>query len=157
MDLSEIRKLAEMFGELGLGKLELEEDGLRIVLEAKSAPAPVYAAAPAYAPAPAAAPAATAPAPAAAPAPDKNLRVMTSPIVGTVYLTPQSGSEPYVQIGDRVSRGDTLCILESMKMFNELGAEFSGTVAEICVENGQVVEYGQRLFVLRVEGEADAT
>jgi acetyl-CoA carboxylase biotin carboxyl carrier protein len=156
MDLGKIRELAEMFRELELGRLELEEDGLRVVLEAKSAPAPVHAAMPVYTPlpaAPAAVPAASAPTPAA----DKNLRVITSPIVGTAYLTPQSGSEPYVQVGDRVKRGDTLCILESMKMFNELGAEMEGTVAEICVENGQVVEYGQRLFVLRVEGESDAT
>jgi acetyl-CoA carboxylase biotin carboxyl carrier protein len=156
MDLGKIRELAEMFRELELGRLELEEDGLRVVLEAKSAPAPVHAAKPVYTPlpvAPAAVPAASAPTPAA----DKNLRVITSPIVGTAYLTPQSGSEPYVQVGDRVKRGDTLCILESMKMFNELGAEMEGTVAEICVENGQVVEYGQRLFVLRVEGESDAT
>lgn len=68
-----------------------------------------------------------------------------SPLVGTVYLAPQAGAAPFVQVGDSVKKGDVLCIVESMKMFNNIEAELEGTIAEICVDNGQIVEFGQPL------------
>ena len=68
-----------------------------------------------------------------------------SPLVGTVYLAPQAGAEPFVKAGDRVKKGDVLCIVESMKMFNHIEAEYDGTIEEICVDNGQIVEFGQTL------------
>ncbi len=78
-------------------------------------------------------------------------------LVGTVYLASESGGKPYVRVGDRVKKGDVLCLLESMKMFNEFRAEVSGAVAEICVENAQIVDFGQNLFFLRVEDGTDAS
>lgn len=68
-----------------------------------------------------------------------------SPLVGTVYLAPQAGAEPFVKAGDRVKKGDVLCIVESMKMFNNIEAEYDGIIEEICVDNGQIVEFGQTL------------
>ena len=68
-----------------------------------------------------------------------------SPLVGTVYLAPQVGAEPFVKVGDKVKKGDVLCIVESMKMFNNIEAELDGTIEAICVDNGQVVEFGQPL------------
>ena len=68
-----------------------------------------------------------------------------SPLVGTVYLAPQAGAEPFVKAGDRVRKGDVLCIVESMKMFNNIEAEYDGIIEEICVDNGQIVEFGQTL------------
>ncbi len=81
-----------------------------------------------------------------APAPASNLVEVTSPMVGTFYRAPSPDADPYVQVGDRVSSGQTLCILEAMKLMNELEAELSGTIKEICVENAEPVEYGQVLF-----------
>ncbi len=154
MDINEIRQLAGLMKEADLGKLEVEDGALHIVLEAKtqSQPMPISYSPPIAYSAPTAVPA-----PAAAPAPNaasSDLCAQTSPLVGTVYLAPQSDSQPYVKVGDRVNKGDTLCLLESMKMFNEFRADRSGTVAEICVENGQVVDFGQNLFMLRLEGSA---
>lgn len=68
-----------------------------------------------------------------------------SPLVGTVYLAPQAGAEPFVKVGDRVKKGDVLCIVESMKMFNNIEAEYEGTIEAVCVDNGQIVEFGQPL------------
>lgn len=68
-----------------------------------------------------------------------------SPLVGTVYLAPQAGAEPFIRVGDSVQKGDVLCIVESMKMFNNIEAELAGTVEAICVDNGQIVEFGQPL------------
>ncbi|HEX2076560.1 MAG TPA: acetyl-CoA carboxylase biotin carboxyl carrier protein, partial [Longimicrobium sp.] len=104
-----------------------------------------------------------APAPAAAPAPavggeaaatpaPSNLVEVKSPMVGTFYRSPAPEAPPYVEVGSRVARGQTLCILEAMKLMNELPAELAGTVREVCVENGEPVEYGQVLF--RIEPAA---
>lgn len=68
-----------------------------------------------------------------------------SPLVGTVYLAPQAGAEPFIHVGDRVQKGDVLCIVESMKMFNNIEAELAGTIEAVCVDNGQIVEFGQPL------------
>ena len=98
-------------------------------------------------------PVAAAEAPAAAPeapaALEEDLYEQKTPLVGTVYVAPQAGAAPYVSVGDHVAAGDTVCIVESMKMFNEIAAECSGTIEEICINNGQIVEYGQVLFRIR--------
>ena len=111
---------------------------------AMAAPAAIAAPAPA-APAPAA-DAAPAPAAAEAPASASNLIDVTSPMVGTFYRAPAPDAPSYVDVGGRIGEGDTLCIIEAMKLMNELESEVSGTVVEICVENAQPVEFGQVLF-----------
>ncbi len=106
---------------------------------------------------PVAAPAPVAAAPTAAPEPaaeepEEEGSAITAPMVGTFYSAPSPGSPPFVQAGDRVNEGDTLCIIEAMKMMNQIDAEFSGTVKSIRVQNGEPVEYGQILFVIDQRG-----
>ncbi|AXE93597.1 acetyl-CoA carboxylase biotin carboxyl carrier protein [Paraburkholderia sp. DD10] len=152
MDLRKLKTLIDLVSESGISELEVTEgEGkVRIV---KNAP-PVYVQpsasyAPQYAqPAPPAgeAPAATAPAIPAAAAPQGH--VVTSPMVGTFYRAPSPGADPFVQVGDTVKEGQTICIIEAMKLLNEIESDASGVVKEILVENGQAVEYGQPLFVV---------
>jgi len=82
---------------------------------------------------------------------DKNLHIIKSPIVGTFYRAPAPGAKPFVEVGSRVKKGDVLCIIEAMKIMNEIKSDVNGTVEEILVENGQPVEYGQPLFKIRVD------
>lgn len=155
IDLDFLRGLIEAVDNSGIDSLEISRGGTRIRVNKTPPPAPVSAAAPmavhaapaaaAPAPAPAAAPAA--PAAAAAPPPSTLVEVK-SPMVGTFYRSPAPEAPAYVEVGSRVARGQTLCILEAMKLMNELPAELSGTIREICVENGEPVEYGQVLFRL---------
>ncbi|CAN7493719.1 acetyl-CoA carboxylase biotin carboxyl carrier protein [Paraburkholderia sp. 22099] len=152
MDLRKLKTLIDLVSESGISELEVTEgEGkVRIV---KNAP-PVYVQpsasyAPQYAqPAPPAgeAPAAAAPAIPAAAAPQGH--VVTSPMVGTFYRAPSPGADPFVQVGDTVKEGQTICIIEAMKLLNEIESDASGVVKEILVENGQAVEYGQPLFVV---------
>ncbi len=153
MDLRKLKTLIDLVAESGISELEVteENDKVRIVNKvqtvAVTAPAPVVAA---PAPAPVAAPAAAAAA-AAAPAqaePKVEGQTVTSPMVGTFYRAPNPGAEPFVKVGDHVEVGQTLCIIEAMKLLNEIEAEYSGTVKEICVENAQPVEFGQPLFII---------
>ena len=154
IDLDFIRGLIEAVDDSGIDSLEIARGGTRIRINKTPPPAPVAAAAPAVthtvaaAPAaPAAAPAASADAGSAAPAqPASSLVEIKSPMVGTFYRAPAPEAPPYVEPGSRIARGQTLCILEAMKLMNELPADVSGTVREICVENGEPVEYGQVLF-----------
>ena len=160
IDLEFLERLIQAIDQSSLDSIEIERGGTRVrlaktpdVLQAPGGMAPVAAAPVAAAPAPAAAPAA---APSgdtgageAAPAPASNLVDVTSPMVGTFYRAPAPDAPSYVEEGARVGKGDTLCIIEAMKLMNELECEVSGTIAEICVENAQPVEYGQVLF--RVE------
>ena len=153
MDLRKLKTLIDLVSESGISELEVTEgEGkVRIV---KNAP-PVYVqpsaaqyAAPAMG-APLAAPAhvgETAAAPAAPAAPQGH--VVTSPMVGTFYRAPSPGADPFVQVGDTVKEGQTLCIIEAMKLLNEIESDVAGVVKEILVENGQAVEYGQPLFVV---------
>ena len=151
MDLRKLKTLIDLVSESGISELEVTEgEGkVRIV---KNAP-PVYVqpqaaqyAAPA-APAPAGyAGEAAAPAPAVPAAPQGH--VVTSPMVGTFYRAPSPGADPFVQVGDTVKEGQTLCIIEAMKLLNEIESDVAGVVKEILVENGQAVEYGQPLFVV---------
>lgn len=160
MEFENLIKLIESVSASELTGFKYEEDGVKIQLTKKedkvqvvSAPVPV--AAPAFAPAaPAAAPAAAPVAPAApeaAPAaaaeePVKAGKIVESPLVGTFYAAPAEDAAPYVAVGDTVKKGQTLAIVEAMKLMNEIESEFDGTIAEILVENGQPVEYGQPLF-----------
>jgi acetyl-CoA carboxylase biotin carboxyl carrier protein len=157
IDLEFLRGLIEAVDDSGIDSLEIARGGTKIRINKTPPPAPVAAAAPAMAAAaaPAPAPVAAAPAPsaaggaeaAAAPAAAASTLVeIKSPMVGTFYRAPAPEAPSYVEVGSRIARGQTLCILEAMKLMNELPAEVAGTVREICVENGEPVEYGQVLF-----------
>jgi acetyl-CoA carboxylase biotin carboxyl carrier protein len=152
IDLEFLRGLIQAVDDSGIDSLEIARGGTKIRINKTPPPAPVTAASPApavahAAPAPAPAAAAAPPAPAAAPAaPPSSLLEIKSPMVGTFYRAPAPEAPAYVEVGSRISRGQTLCILEAMKLMNELPAEVAGTVREICVENGEPVEYGQVLF-----------
>ena len=151
IDLEWIRRLIDMVDGSGIDSLEISRLGTRVRI-VKSPPVTVSAAAPStMPPAPtAAAPvepaAAAAPEPADVEEPDSGLAEVHSPMVGTFYRAPAPDAPPYVEPGDRVEKGQTVCILEAMKLMNELEAEVSGTVREICVENAEPVEFGQVLF-----------
>jgi len=150
MDIRKVKKLIELLDESGIAEIEITEgeESVRISRYAQSAPAMVAAPAPApAAAAPAAAPTAAAgPAPAAEKEDDGYL--VQAPMVGTYYGASSPGAAPYVQVGDRVNEGDTLCIIEAMKMMNQIEAEVSGVIKSIRVQNGEPVEYGQTLFVI---------
>ncbi|MGC1269634.1 MAG: acetyl-CoA carboxylase biotin carboxyl carrier protein [Croceibacterium sp.] len=145
IDTSLVRELAEMLAETGLTEIEVEdgERKIRVSRGGGVASAPVaYAPAPVAAPVPAAAaPAAEAPAAAAA-------NALKSPMVGTAYLSPEPGAEPFVKVGDTVKAGDTLLIVEAMKVMNPIVATSAGTVREILIETGQPVEFDQPLLVI---------
>lgn len=83
------------------------------------------------------------------PKPDANLVAITSPMVGTFYLTPTPDADPYVKVGDKISPHQVVCIIEAMKIFNEIESEVAGVIEQICVENGSAVEYGQKLFLIK--------
>jgi acetyl-CoA carboxylase biotin carboxyl carrier protein len=146
VDTKLVRELAELLAETGLTEIEVE-DGDRKVRVARGggvmAGHTTYA--PPHAPAPAAA-AAAAPAP-EAPTAD-HAGALKSPMVGTVYLTPEPGAQPFVKVGDTVSQGDTLVIVEAMKVMNPIAADKAGTILAILVENAQPVEYDQPLVVI---------
>ena len=152
MDLRKLKTLIDLVAESGIAEIEVTEgeDKVRIV---KHAPAAGPAGA-VPAPAPiATALATTATAPSAsnsAVAADEQVKgnIVKSPMVGTFYRSPSPGAKPFVEIGQAVKPGDTLCIIEAMKLLNEIEAEVAGEVKEVLVENGQPVEYGQPLFVI---------
>ncbi|HYJ79208.1 MAG TPA: acetyl-CoA carboxylase biotin carboxyl carrier protein [Longimicrobiaceae bacterium] len=153
IDLEFLRGLIGAVDESGIDSLEISRGGTRIRISKTPPPAPVAAAAPAAAPsAPAAAaqpaPAAEAPRPAAAAPPPSTLVEVKSPMVGTFFRSPAPEAPAYVEIGSRVALGQTLCILEAMKLMNELESDQAGVVREILVENGEPVEFGQVLFRL---------
>jgi acetyl-CoA carboxylase biotin carboxyl carrier protein len=142
VDASAIRELAELLNETGLTEIEIEHNGARIRVGRQGQPvvqaAPVTAAAPA-APAADAAPAAPKGPPAGA---------VPSPMVGTVYVSPEPGKPPFVKVGDTVKEGDTLFIVEAMKTMNPIAAPRAGRIVEICVADAQPVEFGQTLAVV---------
>ena len=153
MDLRKIKSLLDLVAESGVAEFEICEgpDRIRVINHPQTpvqvvqatAPAPVAVAAPAAAPAPAAQPAAAAPA-----EPQVEGTPLTSPMVGTFSRAPSPGAKPFVEVGDTVKKGQTVCIIEAMKLLNEVEAETDGVVKEICVENGQPVEYGQNLLII---------
>ena len=152
MDIRKIKKLIELVEESGIAELEIAEgeESVRISRSGTAAPTPIqYAAAPMPAPtaAPVAAVAEAPSAPAAAPATPAGHHVL-SPMVGTFYRSPSPEAKSFVEVGQTVSAGDTLCIVEAMKMMNQIEADKSGVVTAILVEDGQPVEFDQPLVVI---------
>jgi acetyl-CoA carboxylase biotin carboxyl carrier protein len=162
MNQKELKELIEFLIEKDIAEFELERGDvkLRVKRQGDAAPVVVAAAPVAAMPAPivhAAAPAAPASSGSAAGKPaapaeeDENLHIVKSPIVGTFYEAPSPGSPPFVKVGDQVSTGGILCIIEAMKLMNEIEADASGEIVKRLVNNGQPVEYGQPLFAIRVK------
>ena len=154
MDIRKVKKLIELLDDSGIAEIEITEGEESVRISRYAAGTPVAAA-------PVAAPAAPAPSPASAPAPseasspasqpaaaEEDGYEVTAPMVGTFYAASSPGAAPYVQVGDRVSEGDTLCIIEAMKMMNQIEADVAGVVKSIRIQNGEPVEFGQVLFVI---------
>ncbi len=152
MDIRKIKKLIELLEESGLAELEISEgeESVRIarhVQGAAAAPQPLQIQMPVAAPVPvAAAPAAAPSAPAPISARDEN--VVTAPMVGTFYASPAPGAKPFVEVGQEVRVGQVLCIIEAMKMMNQIESERAGKVMAMLAKNGEPVEFGQPLFVI---------
>jgi acetyl-CoA carboxylase biotin carboxyl carrier protein len=150
MDLRKLKKLIDLVQESGIGEIEITEGEEKVRISRQAAAPPMVLAAPAAMQpmgfAPPAAPAGEA---AAAPAaPEAKGHQLKSPMVGTFYRAPSPGAPSFVEIGQSVSKGQTLCIIEAMKLLNEIESDAAGTVRAILVENGQPVEYGQPLFLI---------
>jgi acetyl-CoA carboxylase biotin carboxyl carrier protein len=149
MDIRKVKKLIELLDESGIAEIEITEGEESVRISRYSQNAPV---APVAAPAAVAAPVAAAPVAAddaaAAPDPEDDGYLVTAPMVGSFYAASSPGAAPYVQVGDRVNEGDTLCIIEAMKMMNQIEADVSGVIKSIRVQNGEPVEYGQTLIVI---------
>ncbi|MDO9024749.1 acetyl-CoA carboxylase biotin carboxyl carrier protein [Zwartia sp.] len=148
MDLRKLKTLIDLVAESGIAELEITEgEGkVRIVKFSQAVQPVAYAPAPVYAP-----PAGAEAAPAAAPAPVAAAvqgHTVKSPMVGTFYRAPNPGSPAFVEVGQSVKEGEPLCIIEAMKLLNEIEADKTGVIKEILVENGEPVEYGQPLFVI---------
>ena len=149
MDLRKLKKLIDLVQESGIAELEITEGEEKVKIVKGGAVSLMTTAAPAAAPAPAAAleakPAAT---PTAEPPAGQEGHVVKAPMVGTFYRSPSPDAKPFVEVGQSVKEGDTICIIEAMKLMNEIEADASGVVKAVLVENGQPVEYGQPLFIL---------
>jgi len=164
LNLKDILELIDKVADRGIAAVEVEQAGTRLRIEGKSAPPPqVIHAAPAAPlvpgvplPLPLALPHAAAPAPAAAEAPaaetdsEAGLHIITSPIVGTFYRSPNPESEAYASVGDHIAKGKVLCIVEAMKLMNEIESDVDGTIVRIYPQNGQPIEYGEKLFAVRL-------
>jgi len=164
MDLNQIKQILDLVREHELSEFEIEHDGLRLKIRkdvngahivtlpavpTASIGAPAAGALPATAGPVAAAPPSAAPAADAAAESEIELAVVKSPIVGTFYRSSEPGAAPFVDIGAMVKKGQVLCIIEAMKLMNEIDSEYDGEVVNIYVENGQPVQYGERLFAIR--------
>jgi acetyl-CoA carboxylase biotin carboxyl carrier protein len=147
MDIRKIKKLIELLEESGIAEIEIREgeESVRISRGQIAQAAPVQYTVPAAAPTAATTPAAAQPA--AAPAQASGTPIK-SPMVGTFYRSASPTAKPFVEVGSSIKAGDTLCVVEAMKMFNQIEAETSGTITAILVENGQPVEYDQPLFII---------
>ena len=150
MDIRKVKKLIELLDESGIAEIEITEgeESVRISRYSQGAAAAPLAAPVAVAAPVAAAPAAPAEAAPAAPEPEDDGFLIAAPMVGTFYAASSPGAAPYVQVGDRINEGDTLCIIEAMKMMNPIESDVSGVVKSIRVQNGEPVEYGQTLIVI---------
>lgn len=151
MDIAYLEKIMQLFDQSTLTELEIEEEGAQIRLARKAEPAPIVQYAPppiAYgAPTVSAAPVAAA----EAPATGRKQHEIKSPIVGTFYRSPSPDADPYVQVGQQIESGTTVCIIEAMKLMNEIESDATGKIVKINVENGQPVEYGQTLMVIELD------
>jgi acetyl-CoA carboxylase biotin carboxyl carrier protein len=162
MTLEEIKRLIEFVREQDLTEFELEQDGVKIRIKSGAASHAVTAMPimPANVPIPLAAPVLPAPSIAAAPVANDpaetatddgpELAIVKSPIVGTFYRSSEPGAKSFVEVGDSVKKGQVLCIIEAMKLMNEIDSEYDGEIVNIYVENGQAVQYGERLFAIRL-------
>jgi acetyl-CoA carboxylase biotin carboxyl carrier protein len=152
MDLRKLKKLIDLVQESGIGEIEITEGEEKVRISRQAPGTPMMMAAPAMQAVgvpggmPQAAPAPAAAAPAAEP--EQKGHALKSPMVGTFYRAPSPGAPSFVEIGQAVSKGQTLCIIEAMKLLNEIESDVSGTIKAILVENGQPVEYGQPLFLI---------
>lgn len=150
MDLQKIEALLKLLSEHDVSEFQIKEEDMELELKlgpqfvAGPAVAAPVAMAPAAAPAPTAAPAA-----AAAPAADENFVAVESPMVGTFYRSPNPSSPAFVEVGTKVTSGQVLCIVEAMKLMNEIEADVAGEIVEICIDNAQPVQFGQTLFKIR--------
>ena len=149
VDTDLVRQIAELLKDSDLTEIEVQDGARRIVVKRNvtAAPAPVYAPAPQAPPPAPAAPAAAAPAPAGEPGAN-HPGAVKSPMVGTVYLSGEPGAKPFVSPGAKVNEGDTLVIIEAMKVMNPITSPRAGTVTQVLVDNGQPVEFDQALVIL---------
>jgi len=155
MDIQDIKDLIELIQDSSIEEFEMEKDGIRVKIR-QSSPPSIQSGATAYVTEQ------TAP-----PTPDgqkvdttapsegeeeelKDIHIFKAPIVGTCYLTPKPDAEPFVKVGDRVTKSTVLCIIEAMKIFNQIESDLNGEIIDILVENGQPVEYGEPLFKIRL-------
>ena len=157
MNLDDVRQILALMRENGLAEFEIERDGLKLRLRkdaatgaVTAAPAIVVAAAGPVVPH-AAAPAAPAVAPVESGVSEVELAVVKSPIVGTFYRSPEPEAASFVEIGTSVKKGQVLCIIEAMKLMNEIDSEYDGEIVNVYVESGQPVQYGERLFAIRTK------
>jgi acetyl-CoA carboxylase biotin carboxyl carrier protein len=157
VNLDDVREILALMRENGLSEFEIEREGLRLRLRKDAVPGvagvsaspPVAPAVSALASAAAAAGGAASVAPVAPGDADVELAVVKSPIVGTFYRSPEPGASSFVEIGTAVKKGQVLCIIEAMKLMNEIDSEYDGEIVNIYVESGQPVQYGERLFAIR--------
>ena len=158
MDFEDIERILELMRQHELSEFELEREGLKLRVRktptgftALPVTGPIPNSVPASIPAPAAPPAATPlpPAPIEEDEASVELAVVKSPIVGTFYRAPEPGAASFVEVGERVKKDQVLCIIEAMKLMNEITSEYDGEVASIYVENGKPVQYGERLFAIK--------
>jgi acetyl-CoA carboxylase biotin carboxyl carrier protein len=150
MDIRKVKKLIELLEESNIAELEIHEgeESVRISRTGSAGAAVVAAPQMMAAPAPAAAPAAAAPAEAPSAPAEISGHTVKSPMVGTFYRAPSPGAAPFVEEGQSVKVGDTLCIIEAMKLLNQIEADKAGTITAILADNGEPIEYGQPLFVI---------
>jgi acetyl-CoA carboxylase biotin carboxyl carrier protein len=159
MDFDDIERILELVREHDLAEFEMEREGLKLRVRKATAPVAVT---PQHVPAPAVtagAPAAAAPAPpplqpllassAAPPEDELELAVVKSPIVGTFYRSAEPGAPAFVEVGERVKKDQVLCIIEAMKLMNEITSEYEGEIVSVYVDNGKPVQYGERLFAIK--------
>lgn len=152
MDFENLNELIRIFESSGLSEIEIEENGRRMRLQKPSpAAVPLPALAPQIAHVPQTAETASAPTETEEAAADPGVKTIESPMVGTFYSGPAPGEPSFVKIGDRVDENHTVCIVEAMKLMNEVVSKFAGVVEKVLVENGQPVEFGQALFLVRVD------
>ena len=158
MNLTQIQDLIKFVAKSGVSEVEIEQKDFKITIKTPAgkkevqviaAPAPAYAPAPTAAPAPAiAAPAAAAPSPAAAPAADSKYVTIKAPMIGTFYRSSGPGKPVFVNVGDEVKPGKTICIIEAMKLFNEIESDVAGKIVKVMVDDAKPVEYDQPLFLV---------
>ena len=150
MDIRKVKKLIELLDESGIAEIEITEgeESVRISRYAQNVAAPAPMAVAPMAAAPAAVAATPAAAPLVAAEPEEDGFEVNAPMVGTFYAASSPGAAPYVQVGDRINEGDTLCIIEAMKMMNQIEADVSGIVKSIRLQNGEPVEFGQTMIVI---------